>query len=133
MLRALVEGDFETADEHAERVWERPDGPAEWVGLLAASFAIVVNRRFTADPDLNEVAEFVRGLRERYDTDRLPPMHAEAVIRAALGDEHAVAGMAVEDALAAQTILVPELAADLPDDQREDLIAEATELAEDPP
>lgn len=125
MLRALLHGDFEAVDRHVYEV--------EWdagTELLNAAFWLAVNRRFTTSASEQEIAGYVAELNQRYEI--IEPSVAEAMIRAARGEDHLVDGLDPETALPVEMVLVHELVADQQptDEQLEEFVAETLELAQ---
>jgi hypothetical protein len=82
---------------------------------LSGAFLAAVERRFDSQPDMAEVTALVERIRERYiKADSLPPMLAEALVRAAArGEDSLLEGMAEEDLTQGQIMLTYGIVNDL--------------------
>ncbi|MGH3748508.1 MAG: hypothetical protein ACRDT8_14060 [Micromonosporaceae bacterium] len=129
MLRALLSGQFDAVATH---VGQAEGGVRLWdavTGLLNAAFWLAVDRRFDPDAD-QEITEYVTTVcREHPEAE---PRVAEALIKAALGEEQLVAALDPEATLPVQMVLLHRLIADrkLTDDQLEEFLSETVRLAE---
>ena len=134
MLRALVKGDLDAVDAFAEQV-DAQGNQQDTAGLIAAGCFMAVERRFQPGGDTREVAQFVADVRKRYNSehdDDIPPMIAEAVIRAALGEDHLLAGLDPDAAVSVEMVLLHAIMSEerLSEDEQEAFVAEAVQIAE---
>jgi hypothetical protein len=87
-MRALIKGD-DTATSLAP---DEPDVDAA-EAVLTATFELAVVRHFKPGDDVRVIGEFVRDVRESYSADVFRQIDAEALIRAALGEDVSTDGI----------------------------------------
>ena len=132
LLRAMFTDDDATARAKAE---ELGDVPYRDAGLLvAAAFAIAMERRFADETSHEAVKSFVAEAQQNFDqaAGSVKPLMAEALVRAALGEPELMEEIPREDAVQPQIlltykVLVEEEATPADVDR---LLDEAEELAE---
>lgn len=131
LFRAAVREDSETVDRLSAEM-----GEGNWpsaAGRIAAVFGLAVHRRFQAGGDIREVAAFVRDARAELDEgDDIPPMEAEALVRAALGESELAKNIEPDVAVPVQIVLAVKMLRDgnLSTDEVDKVLAEAAALAE---
>jgi len=91
--------------EEAERV-TRDIGGREALAAMAAMFTIAVERQFGDAADPAAVSRFVSDVRARYPNGyQVDQVLAEALVRAALGEEELLEGLDMNSAGAVETFL----------------------------
>jgi hypothetical protein len=112
-LHAQLAGDL----TEYERLLAGLDNKADALGysaLLTAAFRNAVDRRFTRDSTLDEVTDFVAGVRARSERlrDALDPRVAERVIVTTVGGNH-VRDLAPAESNKMKMVLLTALVADM--------------------
>lgn len=131
LFRAAVREDSEAVDRLSEQIGER-NWPAV-AGRIAAVFGLAVNRRFSPDSDVRDIASFVAEARtELAEGDDIPPLESEALVRAALGESELAENIPQDVAVPAQIVLAVKILRDehLSGGEVDKLLAEADALAE---
>lgn len=103
-LRAAIKGD-DTATSLAA---DEPD-PDAADAVLTATFELAVVRHFKPGHDVRVIGEFVRDLRERYSADVFRQIDAEALIRAALGEDVSTDGIDIRPEFHAKLLTIVEV------------------------
>jgi len=99
---------------------------------IAAMFTLAVERQFDDDASASEIAEFVSKIRSAYPHGhKVDPILAESLIRSALGDDSALQGLDMADALATEMFISTAVidGLNLGEQQLSSFINEASEFA----
>lgn len=133
LLAAILTDDVEGAKRAGRRV-----GEVTWndSGLLvAALFSLVIKGRFKSDSGADAVREFIaQALREFTVADiGINPLVVEGVVRAALGEEDLLDGIAPLEGMQAQIALMHKVLgdADISRDQLDALLDQAERLLDE--
>jgi hypothetical protein len=125
-IRANVKGD--------EAAWKRlgddPDAEAAFA-VLTAAFELAVRRRFTPGQDVRDISRFVGGMKDRFALDMVRHIDAEALIRAALGEDVSTDGIEMVAESHARQFTIVEVVEqlNLSDRDLDALLAEAEQMA----
>ncbi|MEO3926028.1 hypothetical protein ABGB07_19475 [Micromonosporaceae bacterium B7E4] len=130
--RTLIRKDFEANDRYEEKL--DAEGWDGWPPFLSALFFLAVERRFQGRYDEAKVIRFVADLRAETVDDASPidTPSAESLIRAVF-DESVQLNVAPEAMGRIQTLATYKILAneDLTDEDIDNLLAEAKEIAEE--
>ncbi len=111
LLRAFALGDSATAHQLNQ---DLPDSERDrYFDLVAALFAVLLERRFASGVNRDVISGFVNEMRYDYRNAQ-PPINAlaaEGVIRAAFGDDHLLADIADAEVLNAQHQVITKIVA----------------------
>jgi hypothetical protein len=130
LFRAAVQEDSETVDRLSEKIGE--DNWPAIAGRIAAVFGLAVQRKFGPDSDVRAIVAFVAEARaELAEGDDIPPLEAEALVRAALGESELAENISQDVAVPAQIVLAVKILRDehLSGKEVDQLLAEADALA----
>lgn len=108
-LRAMLRNELEAYKRLYSVAIEKSFGM-----LLAAAFVQAVERRFGERRSVNDIIRYVAAARARQGNaaDQIDPLAAERLIRAALGETSAVAGMDEDLHAGTQVAVLDELVTD---------------------
>jgi len=113
LLRALFKGHTDQARELADQMG---DGPFTGTGpLLMAVFGLAVDRRFKNDQSHAAVMTFVQEVSDAFSAAQTPfnPLHAELLVRSALGEDELFQQVPGDQASALMAPLADKIIGDL--------------------
>lgn len=129
LIRALLKQDWPTWDQLTVDLDSAGSTAAKVIG---AAFFLAVDRRWTPETDVREIAQWVMETREYFakGDELIPVREAEALVRAALGEDHLAIGIDSETTVSVEMQLLTKLVADLglDHDQIDGLVSEAESM-----
>lgn len=108
LIEALLDGDAEGWRTAVSSLGDTRASQVMLVSLTNACF-----KQFPEDPSVDEIATYVKQVRDSQLPDAdLKAVPTELIVRAVLGDPEAMRGVAAEDLVAAEIVIVNTVARD---------------------